>query len=168
MSGTSIKLAAKGDMQFLVKSLRRLQKAGANPAPLLKRIAFAGENATLARFADEEGPDGEKWVESLRKQLNSGKTMRKDGHLVGGITSDSSATEARWGSNRIYAAIHQFGGVIKAKTSKGLAFTLANGDGVITQSVTMPARPFLGINKDDGEDIVALVREYVNEAMGGR
>ncbi|MGL4885387.1 MAG: phage virion morphogenesis protein, partial [Aeromonas veronii] len=72
----------------------------------------------------------------------------------------------RWGSNRIYAAIHQFGGVIKAKTSQGLAFTLANGDGVVTQSVTMPARPFLGINKDDEEDIVHRVRDYVNKAMG--
>lgn len=166
MSGTSLNLTVKGDLQFLVKPLRRLQKAGANPAPLLKRIAFAGENSTRARFADEEGPDGEKWVESLRKQLHGGKTMEKDGHLVGDISSDSSATEARWGSNRIYAAIHQFGGEIKAKTSKGLAFTLANGDGVITQSVTMPARPFLGLNKDDEEHIVFLVREYVNEVMG--
>lgn len=166
MSGTSLNLTVKGDLQRLVRPLKQLQKAGGNPAPLLKQIAALGENATRARFADEEGPNGEKWVESLRKQLHGGKTLTKDGHLGDSITADSSDTEARWGSNRIYAAIHQFGGVIKAKTSKGLAFTLANGDGVITQSVTMPARPFLGLNNDDKDDIVHLVRQYVNDALG--
>lgn len=166
MSGSSLNLTVKGDLQRLVKPLRRLQKAGERTAPLLKQVAALGENSTRARFADEETPDGQKWVESLRKQLNGGKTLTKDGHLGDSITHDASDSEARWGSNRIYAAIHQFGGVIKAKTSQGLAFTLANGDGVVTQSVTMPARPFLGINKDDEEDIVHLVRDYVNKAMG--
>ncbi|MGL4709437.1 MAG: phage virion morphogenesis protein [Aeromonas veronii] len=166
MSGTSLNLTVKGDLQLLVKPLQRLQKAGGNLAPLLKDIAATGESSTRARFADEEGPDGQKWVASLRKQLHGGTTLTGDGGHLSAIQSDYSGTEARWGSNRIYAAIHQFGGVIKAKTSKGLAFTLANGDGVITQSVTMPARPFLGINKDDEEDIVHLVRKYVNEAMG--
>lgn len=165
MSGTSLNLTVKGDLQRLVKPLRRLQKAGANPAPLLKQIAALGESTTRARFADEEGPDGEPWVESLRKQLHGGKTLTRDGHLGDSITSESSDREARWGSNRIYAAIHQFGGEIKAKTSKGLAFTLANGDGVITKSVTMPARPFLGISELDEGYIVALVRKYVNEAL---
>lgn len=166
MSGTSLNLTVKGDLQLLVKPLRRLQKAGGNPAPLLQRIAMVGESTTRARFADEEGPDGEKWVESLRKQLHGGKTLTKDGHLGDSITADSSATDARWGSNRIYAAIHQFGGVIKAKTSKGLAFTLANGDGVITQSVTMPARRFLGLNDDDKDDIIERAHNYVNTALG--
>ncbi|WP_052143356.1 phage virion morphogenesis protein [Aeromonas hydrophila] len=166
MSGTSLNLTVKGDLQVLLKPLKQLQKAGGHPAPLLKQIAALGENTTRARFADEEGPDGEKWVESLRKQLQGGKTLTRDGHLSGSITGDSSDTEARWGSNRIYAAIHQFGGVIKAKTSKGLAFTLASGDHVVTQSVTMPARPFLGLNQDDEDDIVYLVRDYVNKAMG--
>lgn len=166
MSGTSLNLTVKGDLQRLVKPLRQLRKAGANPAPLLKQIAALGENTTRARFADEEGPDGEKWVESLRKQLHGGKTLTRDGHLGDSITSESSDGEARWGSNRIYAAIHQFGGEIKAKTSKGLAFTLANGDGVITKSVTMPARRFLGLNEDDKSDISRLVRVYANEAMG--
>lgn len=165
MSGTSLNLTVKGDLQLLVKPLRRLQKRG-NPAPLLKDIAMVGESTTRARFADEEGPDGEKWVESLRKQLHGGATLTGDGGHLSAIQSSHSSTEARWGSNRIYAAIHQFGGVIKAKTSKGLAFTLANGDGVITQSVTMPARPFLGINDDNKDDIIHRVREYVNTALG--
>lgn len=166
MSGTSLSLIVKDDLQLLVKPLQRLQKAGGNLAPLLKDIATIGENTTRARFADEEGPDGQKWVESLRKQLHGGKTLTKDGHLADSISSDSSGTEARWGSNRIYAAIHQFGGVIRAKTSKGLAFSLANGDGVITQSVTMPARRFLGLNDDDKDDIIDRAHRYVNTALG--
>ena len=43
----------------------------------------------------------------------------------------------------IYAAIHEFGGVIKAKNAPYLWFKTKSGDWVRTKSVTIPARPYL-------------------------
>lgn len=166
MSG--LNLTVSSDLPKLQQPLRRLIKLGENPKPLLSQIAFLGENQTRERFQTETGPDGVKWQDSLRKKLFGGKTLTQDGHLGDSITSTATDKEARWGSNRIYAAIHQFGGVIRAKSSKGLAFQLASGDNVVTRQVTMPARPFLGINKADEKDITALVRDYVRKVVAGR
>lgn len=166
MSG--LNLSIKSDLPKLQQPLRRLIKLGENPKPLLAQIAFLGENQTRERFSTETGPDGQKWKDSLRKKLFGGKTLTQDGHLGDSITSKATDKEASWGSNRIYAAIHQFGGVIRAKTSKGLAFQLASGDNVVTRQVTMPARPFLGVSNADERDITDLVRGYVRKVVAGR
>lgn len=48
------------------------------------------------------------------------------------------------GTNVIYAAIHEFGGVITPKTAKYLRFYWEKiGQWVVTKSVTIPARPYL-------------------------
>lgn len=52
----------------------------------------------------------------------------------------------RVGSNLVYARIHEFGGVIRPKKAKLLAFTVGKGSSakkIFTRKVTMPARPYL-------------------------
>lgn len=168
MSGTSLSINVKSDLPKLQRPLRQLLKLGLNPKPLLEDIAWDGENQTKMRFRTETGPDGKKWQDSLRKKLFGGETLTRDGHLGDNISSAATDTQAMWGSNRIYAAIHQFGGVIRAKSSKGLAFQLASGDNVVTRQVTMPARPFLGLSDEDKQDIQATVRRYLREAMAAQ
>lgn len=168
MSGTSLSINIKSDLPKLQRPLRQLLKLGLNPKPLLEQIAWEGEVQTRERFSTETGPDGKKWEESLRKKLFGGKTLTRDGHLGDSISSAATDTQAKWGSNRIYAAIHQFGGVIKAKTSKGLAFQLADGKDVVVSQVTMPARPFLGLSDENKQDIQATVRRYLREAMAAQ
>lgn len=46
------------------------------------------------------------------------------------------------GSDRVYAAIHQLGGVIRPKAAGALSFSIG-GVRVSAKKVTMPARPFL-------------------------
>lgn len=58
-----------------------------------------------------------------------------------------SATSVKFGSDRPYAAIHQFGGTITPKTGKFLVFNIG-GRKVFAKKVTMPARPYLPVTKD--------------------
>jgi HK97 gp10 family phage protein len=45
--------------------------------------------------------------------------------------------------NLVYAAIHEFGGVIKPKNGSYLRFKTKDGNWVTTKEVTMPARPYM-------------------------
>lgn len=149
-------------VQRLFKALRQM---GGNPQPLLEDIAALGENSTRARFRSQTGPDGQRWKPSLRAQLNGGKTLTKDGHLGDSITHSADSKSASWGTNRIYAAIHQFGGTIKAKTSAGLRFAMPGIGWRTRQQVTLPERPFLGISRDDEQDILDLVSDHLSNLV---
>lgn len=141
----------------LLAALRRLAGAMADTAPIMADIAALGEESTRQRFRTQTGPDGKPWKPSLRAQITGGRTLTQDGHLAASISSRSGRDWAEWGANRIYAAIHQFGGVIRARNAKALRFALAGGGFATVQSVKIPARPFLGLSTDDVADIVHII-----------
>ena len=148
-------------------ALQRLLALGKNATPAMKEISALGESATRLRFRAERGPDGQRWKPSLRAQLVGGRTLTKDGHLAGSINASSGADFAEWGVNRIYAAIHQFGGVIRAKSAGGLKFRIPGGGFAVVKSVRMPARPYLGVNEDDRADILDVFQRHIGSATGG-
>lgn len=137
-------------------SLHRLIALGRDAGPVMADIAAFGERSTRDHFRAETGPDGKKWKPSLRAQIIGGRTLTKDGHLAASISGRHGRDFAEWGANRIYAAIHQFGGEIRAKGGT-LRFRLANGGFAQVKKVMMPARPFLGISDDDREDILDII-----------
>lgn len=47
------------------------------------------------------------------------------------------------GTNIVYAAIHEFGGIIKPRTKKALTFKTKDGRWHTVQRVVMPARPYM-------------------------
>ena len=143
MAGVSISI----DDSRIRAALQRLVNLGGNQKEMMKAIATAGESGTRERFDTQTGPDGKPWKPSIRAQISDGKTLTLKGHLRDSIVSDSGDDYAQWCTNKIYAAIHQFGGVIRAKTARGLFFKLANGSGRRVKQVTMPARPYLGITQ---------------------
>ena len=64
-------------------------------------------------------------------------------------------------SDRIYAAIHQFGGVIRPKKAGGrLAFSMG-GRMVFAKSVTIPARPFFPLSGGLSSAAEARIKEIV-------
>jgi phage virion morphogenesis protein len=149
-------------------ALRRLiDEVGKNTAPTMGAIARLGENSTRMRFRDQRGPDGQPWKPSLRAQLVGGRTLTKDGHLSGSISSGYGKDFAEWGFNRVYAAIHHFGGVIKAKSGGALKFPLPNGGFAVVKQVRIPARPALGINDDDRDDILDILERRIVGSSGG-
>lgn len=56
------------------------------------------------------------------------------------------------GTNVIYAAIHEFGGVIKAKAGKMLSWINDAGERVFAKAVHIPAKPYLRPALDEHED----------------
>lgn len=143
----------------------RLQRLGANPRPLLEEIAAYGEASTRARFRSQTAPSGEPWTPSLRVRLFGGKTLTRDGHLGDSITHRADDQAAEWGTNRIYAAVHQFGGEIKAVTGRHLRFALPGIGWRSVASVTLPARPFLGLSTEDRREILEMVGDHLRQLL---
>ncbi|MBS0476840.1 MAG: phage virion morphogenesis protein [Proteobacteria bacterium] len=87
--------------------------------PLFQRIAGVLEHETEANFAAQGRPH---WVPlakatiAARMKRNKGssvlKILQDSGSLAASISSDYGADFAVVGSNKAYAAIHQFGGTI--------------------------------------------------------
>ncbi len=57
------------------------------------------------------------------------------------VYGDSGEVEV--GTNIVYAAIHEFGGIIKPRTKKALTFKTKDGRWHTVQRVVMPARPYM-------------------------
>lgn len=63
------------------------------------------------------------------------------------------------GTNVEYAAIHEFGGIIKARNAEALVFQTLDGQWHRTKSVHIPARPYMRPALDEPADIErAMVR----------
>lgn len=149
------------DDKQIAAAIKRFMHFGGNSGEMMRDIATLGENTTRERFRTETAPDGSKWKPSLRAQLHGGKTLTLDGHLSGSVSSQSGAGFAEWGVNRIYAAIHQFGGTIKAKTDKGLRFKTPGGGFATKKEVSIPARPYLGVSARDEGEILDIIARHI-------
>jgi len=128
---------------------------------LHKQIAAYGASSTVERFETETDPQGKKWKQSLRAKLTGGQTLSDKGQLKSSVTEKATEAYAAWGTNKIYARIHNEGGTIKAKTSKGLFFKLAGGAGRRVQKVTMPKREFIGLSNKDERAITKIAGRFI-------
>lgn len=146
-------------------ALTRLIAFGNNPARAMEEIAFYGEQSTRKRFNDQRGPDGVAWQPSQRVGLHGGKTLVQARHLLHSIGSQSGSDSAEWGAGVIYAAIHQFGGEIRPKNAASLFFRLPDGSARSVKKVTMPPRPYLGINADDAENILDIINQNLEKLL---
>jgi phage virion morphogenesis protein len=127
-----------------------LAERAQNTAPLMRDLAFLGEQQTREAFASETAPSGAKWQDSRRKQENGGKTLTDQGNLGDSVNSTYSNDSAEFGLGMMYAAIHQFGGTITPKTPGGfLKFKTASGDFAAVRSVTIPKRAMLPETLDE-------------------
>ena len=119
-----------------------------NPRAAFDQIGRYLASATRARFEREEGPDGKPWQASIRALAEGGQTLTDHSTLRRSIThrvaGDGRSVDV--GSNLVYAAIHQFGGQAGRN-----------------RSVTLPARPFLGIDERDRN---AIARIGLNALLG--
>ncbi|WP_435640328.1 phage virion morphogenesis protein [Micavibrio aeruginosavorus] len=149
-------------MEQIKKALARLSDKGMR-RDLLDQIGAKGVSQTQQHFNDQESPDGVKWPKSLRAIEAKGETLKKSGRLFSSITHNATSTGVEWGTNVVYAGIHQFGGDIKPKTKKALAFRIG-GKFIRVKKVTIPARPFLGLSDKDRNGIADVVEDWVQGA----
>ncbi|VWX62586.1 phage virion morphogenesis protein [Sphingorhabdus sp. 109] len=138
-----------------------LVQAFGDISPLMGDIALYGESSTIERFETEIAPDGSRWSQSIRARTEGGKTLTDNAILKNSITPESGSDYAAWGSNIIYAGIHNNGGTIRAKNAKHLSFGLPGGLGFRkVEAVDIPQREFLGLSSEDNVEIIALAEDY--------
>lgn len=157
---------------FLVLQLAiaRMRQLGDSPRPIYQAIAQYGESSTRIRFQRGVAPSGERWKPSARVLASGGQTLvNKGAHggLLGSITSRSDNASAEWGTNKVYAGIHQFGGTIVPRVARNLRFAVPGGF-VATKRVQMPERQFLGVNDEDGQEIQQVILDVVQDAEHAR
>jgi len=83
---------------------------------------------------------------------------------MGSITHRASQDSVEVGTNKIHAAVHQFGATIVPTQAEHLRFMLG-GRLVKADSVTIPARPYVGVSAEDGRMIEETVVDALDRAV---
>jgi phage virion morphogenesis protein len=170
MTGARITLSI--DDKAATESLRRLRGMAVWPTPLLRAIGVGMVRDTDQRLGGSVGPDYQAWpaLNPAYAALKRGGGMLREsgqrGGLAGSLTFHISSGAVEWGSDKVYAAVHQFGGKIAPKTGKALVFKLG-GRLVRARSVTIPARPFLGFGREEQDTVADVVEGFFARAMRG-
>lgn len=138
--------------------LQRYRDVCDNPRPLMETAAGILENSTRDRFFEQHGPGGIPWPPSRRALAQGGRTLIDKGGLVSSVTSRAMDNRVEWGimaktPSAKFAASHQFGVTIRPKKGPFLIFRGADGHLIFTRSVTLPPRPFLGVDENDRADL---------------
>lgn len=142
----------KIDNKELNQVLDKLFEKTSNLRPLMKNIAGIMADAVEENFKQEGQPD--KWEElkkitvkvRTKKGYWPGKILQMRGELAASITNEYDEFSATVGSNKEYAAIHQFGG--QAGKNK---------------KADIPARPYLNLTEKAESSILELSTKYLNE-----
>lgn len=134
---------------------------------LFDAIGAALVSSTQSRFETETDPEGNPWPDSIRKLTLGGRTLTETAALAQSITHEPTESSVAVGTNLIYAAIHQLGGIIRPVTAQKLAFRLPGGGFAMVDEVEMPARPFLGLDQDDEAEIRALAADWLGAEEDG-
>jgi phage virion morphogenesis protein len=138
LNGVTISVDTGPVLRMLQHAAERLR----DMTPAMRSIGEVIINQADEAFEEGASPAGKAWKPSARVKEKGGQTLIDSARLRNSITSDASTDHVEVGTNVVYAAIHQLGGVIRPRTKKALFF-----GGVMRKSVTMPARPFLPDDK---------------------
>lgn len=184
MAGVQLQVDLK-DAEAALADLGNLIARLDDPTPAYEDVGQALITSTHHRWDQGIAPDGSPWPKSLRVKKYGGSTLKLSARLYRSITANASRTGVEIGTNVVYAAIHQFGGSIDqnardavlhfkvnkrtgtwrfAKPTK--AATLAQKRRIGAHTVTMPARPFLGLDQDDPRTIATIFQNYLS--AGGK
>lgn len=138
-----------------------------HPRGLWDAIGAALVTSTQMRFERGEAPDGSPWPPSLRALAQGGKTLIDSARLFQSLTHLPSDRGVEVGTNVVYAASHQFGATISPKAGEFLTFKVA-GQWARKRQVTIPARPFLGLDDDDEREVLQIAEEWIAGDPGSR
>jgi phage virion morphogenesis protein len=157
-----------------------LVSVGQNMLPVARAIGVGLVRNTQDRFRAGRDPDGAAWA-PLRPatiEMKRGPGILRESAMRGGLMAsitfraEGSFANAsvQVGTNKIYGAIHQFGGTIRPKNPRGLLL-FRDGRGNVwgaARSVTIPARPYLGISREDRTMIGDVLWTFIRRRAGVR
>jgi len=129
----------------LSPALLKAAKAVANRRPILEAMGLAVAGMSARAFNDASlrpspwAPKSGGGMATLKRSGTLWRSVR-----ISGITNSSVTI----GSDRKYAAIHQFGGTILPKSGGRLVFNIG-GVTIFAKRVQIPARPFMPFTRTD-------------------
>lgn len=164
MAGTAVEIIEQG----LAEAIARIERLTAlDRHEVMDSLGALMQQQTRHRIdVEKTAPDGTPWAKTWR----GSSILVNTGELVNSIAYLSNQTEVHVGSPRVYARIHQFGGTIKAKNKKALSFSVPGGlrkalpggsEKVFFKSVTIPARPYLGLSADNIAEAEEVIAEFI-------
>lgn len=160
---------------------------------LAARIGERLVKTTRERFKTQTAPDGTPWAPLKpatirRKKKNPDKILTLQGYLGGNASGGGQGPRfqpiddytVEVGVNAKYGAIHQFGGeiqkpsrqaTVRYRSVAGRVLFAGRKHKKVTErqvtipehSITMPARPFLGISASDDQEIRQIIQDWVAE-----
>jgi len=145
------------DDRQVLDALQELSRRMHDMKPVMRDIAGVMADATERAFEDEADPaTGLAWHPLMASTVtmrggDAHPILQRSGQLASSIVTAYGADFAQIGSNKVYAAMHQFGGT-----------TAPNS---MIPGKAIPARPFLGLGDDDKDEILDIVRGYLAEAL---
>ena len=162
MAGVSV------DVQIQSEELRRaLALASGAPQRALAPIGMAVVKGARRRIRNGQTPDGAPFA-PLLPAYAAGKRgpriLRASGRLMGSISSRVGADQVEVGTNLVYARVHQLGATITPKKAGRLVFRLG-GRLVKAKRVTIPARPYLGLDPEDERKILDVLELTILRAL---
>lgn len=149
-------------------SLGRLLDGIEHPAPLLAELGEYALGSSRARFKSQTAPDGSAWAAlqpwyQREKRRNRNRILTLNGYLRSQLVVQMVGERSvEVGSNLPYAAVHQFGAIIRPRTAKVLLFR-----GHAAKSVTVPARPYLGLSDADRNELVERTLDWLRGRISG-
>lgn len=189
---TGVRISIEADDALARDALGRMARLGIELQPTLRAIGAALVRSTLQRFEYQRSPAGVPWKRSKRAIEQNGQTLVDSGRLRTSITFRALGNDAvEVGTNVVYAAIHQFGGPIDFAARTGtlrfqggrFARQRRRKDGTLrpptskqrdvnasfgARRLNMPARPYLGLDDNDREDIAEIVARHLRRALANR
>ena len=131
-------------------------------AKLFDEIGSSLAESARARFIDQVGPDGQPWKPSIRATVQGGETLRDKGLLMNSITHVVLSDGVEYGTNVPYAIPLHFGAEIRAVNAPFLRFKIPGGGWVSKKAVTLPARPFLGLDDADEQMVSNIINDFLS------
>lgn len=162
MSGASVSITVQMQDEAVSRAFNALGRLMTNTRPLMHAIGVGLAGSTHQRFVSQSSPDGHSWTAlnpAYAAEKRNIRILTESGRLRDSIHASASADEVRVGTNVIYAAAHQFGAVITPKSASHLVFRMG-GRLIMADSITLPARPFLGISSSDETMIAETVFDF--------
>lgn len=109
-----IKIVDAG-VEAALQRLRQALPQEGSMLPAMQAMGRALKTGAQMRFRSTSGPGGQAWEKSFRARTEGGQTLSLSRRLRNSITFDATDSSVAVGTNVQYAAIHQFGGTIRAK-----------------------------------------------------
>lgn len=173
-----------------INLLQQLSSRYSDLSPAMQKIEGVLADETEQAFANQADPTtGAPWPELSKNYLKQnperaqGQMLQLSGQLAASVTTSSGDFWAQIGSNKEYAAIHNFGGDIQHQARTQSVYFKQNKNGSVGNrfvkkknsnfeqtanvgpyTVTMPARAYVGVSPQGDQDIIEILKGYLLES----